>query len=235
MDDDDITYFWRQCVEHRPVPDVAYGGLGLIAVAPIKSVAGVYAPDFKGRTYDFRRSVDSPANTNQVRLSMVVLPLRTALLRKYQTEAHMVLYLLEDERGPFARQPRINKHGGGIKWILAQGLFVRAHYLAVDLDNPDHGQWTPETLAAMRDRFAASELASTCCSYFTKRGARLLQPLERGYDVGEIEARHAGWVNDLENEGFEPDPTCKDWTRFFKLPYARREDDPAYVPPPPTL
>ena len=135
--------------------------------------------------------------------------LREALTRDYTTDAHLVTYVVEGQE----RHPRIRKKG-----LDSYGKPVRVYCLFCDVDNPDHGDWTEELRYEAREREAKLSILQTVGVYETSHGLRYIQPLESPVKAEDAERYLAAWLNSLTQAGVNADPTCKDWTRHYRLP-----------------
>lgn len=203
-----------------------------VAVAPGKFARGVEAPGTPWRThdpavhghptYDWRAEPGSEANTARVVPDFEVLPLEAALARRYDTDAHLVTYVLHDRAtgAPVRRQPRVNK--GGIAWLTAEGLDADCEVLFCDVDNPGHADWTAALRAELDRQLAELPVLATCGVYLTAHGYRLVQPLDEPVGVGEVERYIDAWLDELEAAGVAADTHCRDWTRHYRLPHVRR-------------
>jgi len=153
----------------------------------------------------------------RVREAFVVMELRDALTRVYSTEAHLVTYVVPGVK----RQPRINKAG-----LATFDGFPETGVFFADLDNPDHGEWTPESKKAALELYDRLEILQTAGIYLTKHGARIVQPIARPIPVEQVEPYIARWHEELTQAGLNPDEACKDWTRLFRLPHALYKGKP---------
>jgi hypothetical protein len=164
-------------------------------------------------------------NPRRVEAGYEVLELGAALDRVYPSDAHLVTYLVRGPDGlPLAWQPRVNKVG--LKHVRAFGFTVDVQVLCCDVDNLGHAAWTPEGLQAVREaweRWAEVPVLATLGVYATKNGYRVVQPLVAPVPPDEAERQIKGWLAALANEGLLVDPSCKDWTRHFRLPHVRRD------------
>lgn len=212
--------------------------MSLIAVAANKFSAGVEAPGtIKGRgkrparkhTYDWREAEGSPANTYGVSEAFRAIDLRAALSDVYTTDAHMVAYVVLTDGVPLALQPRVNK--SSLTWMAEQGFGVEVDTVFADVDNPGHVEWSEELREAFgRLWSAAAGPLATCGVYLTAHGYRLVQPLDEPIPVAEIERYIYGWHRELQAAGVTADPSCRDWTRVFRLPNVTRGGKPYSTP-----
>lgn len=210
--------------------------MSLVAVARWKLVAGVEAPGFRDGTYDWREPPGSPANLGAkpkrdggerrgITAALEVQDLGNALTTRWNEDAHMVCYVVRDGlRRPLTRQPRVNK--GGAAWVREQGFELAAEVFVADVDNPQHGPWTPELRAKFDDARLRHRMLSTAGIYVTAHGWRIVQPLVRAMPVEAFESALRAWLIELCASGIETDLGCADWTRLFRLPLVRRDGRP---------
>ncbi|AUX28123.1 MULTISPECIES: hypothetical protein [Sorangium] len=192
----------------------------LVAVAPTRHAYGVECD-----ADDWRAPRGSAANCREHRNGSVgveaayrVMDLGNALVETYNTDAHLVPYVLRDEHGaPLVRQPRVNK--AGLDFVRRLGFTLALEALLADVDNPGHCEWTPELLALAAEQ---DERLETAGVYYTAHGRRIVQPLARPVPIDQAEGVLAAWLGQLERLGLHPDPACRDWTRHFRLPHVRR-------------
>lgn len=155
-----------------------------------------------------------------VREAFVVVELVEALGREYDTDAHLVTYVVSRDGVPLVRQPRVNKPA--LEWVFSQGYELACDVLFVDLDNPEHAEWTDPAAARARELYATLPALASAGVYHTQHGARLVQPLDEPVSVVEVERYLEAWLDELEAAGLAPDRACRDWTRLFRLPHVRR-------------
>lgn len=149
----------------------------------------------------------------------------SALRAHYPTDAHCVQYV---PVGPVAGPgtwPRINKLA--LRSIRDAGGDVHIHTAIVDMDNPGHAPWTPESLETFAVQLLDYEddpLVAWCSGiYTTKHGARFFYTLEEPMLPEDFEPRHIALVQAIQTLGFPADPGCSDWTRFFRMPNVVRD------------
>jgi hypothetical protein len=167
----------------------------LVAVAPNKFARGFMGPDS-----------DAPAVYE-------VQPLDAALLRRYDTDAHLVTYVV---RGATA-QPRINKPG--LPYFPGQ---AEVAVFFCDVDNPDHRPWDRALVEEAERQYYEVEAFRTAGIYLTAHGRRVVQPIAQPIPVQEVEPYLRRWLLELERGGLAVDWACRDWTRHFRLPHVRR-------------
>jgi hypothetical protein len=143
-----------------------------------------------------------------------VLDVAEALTRKYETDAHLVTYVV---RGHY-RQPRINK--AGLEYFPHP---AEVDVFFCDVDNPDHADWDKDSMEAALERYAIVEPLETAGIYLTAHGSRIVQPLAKAIPVPEVEPYLARWLGQLEEVGINVDWACRDWTRHFRLPHVIRD------------
>ena len=142
-----------------------------------------------------------------------VMDLREALERQYETDAHLVTYVVDGA----TRQPRINKPG-----LPYFDRPVHTTTFMCDVDNPGHAEWNDALRAeAARQWDTVPELAS-CGVYHTLHGRRIVQPLTDPIPAARAEPYLRRWLLALESAGIPVDWSCRDWTRHFRLPHVRR-------------
>ncbi len=200
----------------------------LVAVGPHPRVRGVKLPGDEGFTYDWRAESGSPENTRKILPRFEVLSLRTALVRCWPVDAHLVTYVLSRDGVPLGWQPRITK--ASLPWIREQGFTVLHHCFLADLDNPDHGEWTPALRAAFEHGWDTVPSLRTAGVYLSRRGWRAIQPLDAPLTSEEYEPSHRQWMANLMRDTLVPDQGCKDWTRLFRLPHVLRDGLPYRSP-----
>lgn len=178
-------------------------GVTLVAVAPDK-----FTPGYPKKGFLVRHRV---------------MPLEEALSRTYGTDAHLVAYVVGDNPYPF--QPRIKKEG-----LADFFLPVRLTTFFVDVDNPGHGDWTPELIETARVQWNTLPILRTSGVYHTAHGRRIVQPLAEPILVDRAELYLRRYLFELEAAGLPVDWSCKDWTRHFRLPTVRRNGRPFRTP-----
>ncbi|MCP4674205.1 MAG: hypothetical protein GY854_01530 [Deltaproteobacteria bacterium] len=171
--------------------------------------------------YKMVRGYDGIADLSQFSKAFVVTELEHALMRVYNTDAHMVTYVVPG----WDRQPRINKCG-----LPHFEPTPQVEVLLCDVDNPDHQPWAPELIDATLKKYETLDVLKTAGLYHTAHGARIMQPLETPIPVDQVEPYIVGWLMDLEWAGLHVDWACRDWTRLFRLPNVQR-DEKLFVAP----
>lgn len=156
----------------------------------------------------FSKGFPNPAATPDFE----VLELCDALGREYSTDAHLVTYVVDRA----SKQPRIKKSS-----LVKFGASIRVHCLFCDVDNPDHGDWTEALRSMAREREAELRVLQSVGVYETAHGLRYIQPIEP-VPVEDAERHLARWLDELRAAGVDADPTCKDWTRHYRLPNVMR-------------
>lgn len=186
----------------RPEGTAAGVSEQLVAVAP-----DIYATSFDG------------TNADEADTVYAVRGLRDALFDTYSSDAHLVAYVVEGS----TLQRRIQKR----TWE-SLGVPVTVGVFFADLDTPDHGPWDFEFYDHVMTCFEALPVLRYAGLYFTRNGARIVQPLDRRISVGDVEPYLRAWLDELIAEGLhreqvvEVDTSCRDWTRHFRLPNVRR-------------
>jgi hypothetical protein len=193
----------------------------LVAYVERKYVPGVYDPGYKDHTYDWRATPGTAENTAGVRADFTTSSVDYALNREFQTDAHVVSYVVFGPDGHQSqRQPRVNKRG--LPWILSQGYQLRVNCLFIDIDNPDHADHTQTSIAAFAHKIRAT--LPNYGFYFTSAGVRLVASLKEAVDPHTAEEILETIFTHLESLGFTPDRRCRDWTRLMRLPNVYRDD-----------
>jgi hypothetical protein len=209
----------------------------LVSVIPRRDVPALHRPGYRPSwwkdrtdepTFDWRHPRGTAQNRAGTRALAHVVTLREALTTFYETHAHGLLYVLygPDDR-PVSPHPRLTKDS--LEWLREQGFSVRCPLLWVDIDNPKtNGKktpWTPETKAADQALRASKEVLRTAGFYYTRNGARIVQPLATPLEPEDLEDALHAWLHELAMAGLCPDERCKDWTHIFLLPRVMRLDD----------
>ena len=177
----------------------------LIAVARNKFVAGL------------KNAKNRPA-----RHAYEVLPLEEALRRTWSTDAHCVTYVVGDPaRAARSKQPRLTKLS-----VQDESVVAYTTCFFADVDNPDHGPWTPELRAEWDARWSSTPMLETAGAYLTAHGARIVQPLSTPVPIREVEPHLYQYLTRLREAGFAADMSCKDWTRHFRMPFVVRDGEP---------
>lgn len=178
----------------------------------------------KVHTSDWRDAPGSPGNLHRVEPSFVACDLDELASRHFRSEAHFVLYEVFDVATGLAvgRQPRITKDA--LPWLREQGLDLRMHGVAADVDTPGHAPWEDATLAQFRETWeAARGPFATVGAYLSPKGYRAVQPFDRPLVVEEGERFMRAWLEDLIAAGaWSSAREVKDWTRHFRTPHHLR-------------
>jgi hypothetical protein len=186
--------------------------VSLVAVATDKFCPGT-DPD-----NDWR---DETPRRKRARAALRVVDLLEALGAEYDSDAHLVTYVVSGPDGlPLARQPRVRKTS--LEWLLSLGYRVDCDVLFCDVDNPGHAEWTPASIARALAAYDSLPILATAGIHHTTHGARIVQPLDEPVSVAVVERYLSAWLRDLESAGLEVDWACRDWTRMFRLPNVRR-------------
>jgi hypothetical protein len=163
-------------------------------------------------------------------------PTGEVLAAEHPTDAHFTCYGVLEAPGTLAdRIPRLTK--GVLPLLVEYGLIqhttqVVGTALAIDFDLPDHAKWTPAMLAQAKDAFdrvsqANPIFATPTCWYTTSGGCRYVWILTEPVSVegpGGLEDLLGGLVAAGHLAGLKADPSCRDWTRHFRLPRVQRAD-----------
>lgn len=192
----------------------------IVAYAERKYASGVYDPGYKSHTYDWRNDPGTADNTAGVVPAFEVSSANYALNREFQTDAHLVSYIVYRNGQPIQHQPRVNKRG--LSWIQSLGYELRINCLFIDIDNPDHADHTSTSIASFAHRIRAH--LPDYGFYFTSGGVRLVAALTSSVDPNTAEEILETIFTRLESLQFTPDRRCRDWTRLYRLPNVYRDD-----------
>ena len=154
--------------------------------------------------------------------------LEDALTRKWETDAHFVMYHGDDgdggqmfariNKGPFVNE--LEKRGGSV----VVGALVFDHDLP-KLEDGSKQEWSADSLESflgdLSEAVGTSNLEPTAW-YTTLHGSRLVYVLDQAVDPQTAEAMMRGVITEFGKLGIELDPACKDWTRMFRLPNVNR-------------
>lgn len=186
----------------------------MLGVLPNKFIKGVSTLRDEAEIHHFQNNC------------MDVMSLSDMLNTQFRTDAHFVTYRLTS----FPIWPRLNK--SILPEIREEGLDIVMGYFAFDWDNPEHSDWTAESLQAFGEKIIQCTdpvLSQWAAIYTTAHGARLIYKLSEDIpvDIGEY---HLAWMlQHFEKMGFGGiDPACKDWTRGFRVPLCVREGKPTW-------
>tara|TARA_S200002703_G_scaffold35810_1_gene30884 strand:- start:11100 stop:13748 length:2649 start_codon:yes stop_codon:yes gene_type:complete len=142
-------------------------------------------------------------------------------IKEQDTDAMAVGYLVPRE----TRQPRLNLPA--LVALKAAGQEPELHWAIYDIDNPDHKPWEgmEEAENALLEAFDSlpEVLFSSVGGYTTRAGLRLLWKLEPALPVGMANSFLRNLGASLEAGGLAVDPASYEWTRFFRLPRAKRD------------
>lgn len=152
-----------------------------------------------------------------------LLPIGEAFGRQWTTDAHFVQYATYEPPSPSAKQFRINS--SAIPQLAAHGAEVLLSVFAVDIDNPDHGDHTDDSVDRLsRLVYGLPNSLRPQWYYTTKHGSRLLYHLLEPMPALDAPPRYRGLLKLLAKHGIAGDQACADWTRFFRLPLVVRND-----------
>lgn len=167
----------------------------------------------------------------------------------YDTDAHFVCYFLTGTGQ--TRWPRCNK--AVLPKLRDLDCDIVTQILVLDFDNPDHREWTEESLGRWLARLDAAAVREPLAwqwnvLYTTKHGARLVYVLDEAIPADKAEGHHR-WlcqrlreegilIDDIDAKGFHSSgkeavvrfPTS-DWTRCFRLPWVVRDGAPTWEDP----
>lgn len=140
--------------------------------------------------------------------ALTELPIKDALSRKWDSDAHFVTYTTH---GPRYRKP------------IAELKSVKTEFLVFDCDNENHNPWQDSSdVIAWFDK-AATLLPSFYTIYTTRSGGRIILYLKHALEVRAAEGLHSTLVKELRSKGLNVDPNCSDWPRMFRLPFVVRD------------
>ena len=175
-------------------------------------------------------SLDGPSQRSAGVVSMYTLPLSEALLKSWETDAHVVSYVVRHGSQEEERWPRLTKRI--LPLIRQAGGEVAVVMLVFDYDNPNHEPWSASP--AYLDVFS-SHLCRACTHsllnawralYPTRNGARLVYVLDHPVSPEDAEGMHRGMVSLFRRHGLMIDTGTSDWTRCMRLPYVNRDGEP---------
>lgn len=152
-----------------------------------------------------------------------VLPLGTALERRWESDAHCVGYLLpghtiQPASGGPQRQGRLLKIDPGAAALAT---------VLMDFDNPGHALWTDGLRAEALELWPKLRAQFPGCGiYSTNKGWRLVLPLRPHVPVARGDLTMAYYLGMCLRLGAKPDLQCRDWTRHFRMPFVLREGQP---------
>lgn len=162
--------------------------------------------------------------TAGIPLSQRVRELEEALLTVYDTDAHIATYLLTDPKGKHkGMQWRLKKVA--LPWLRSRGWDVRHQCQFADVDRPGH---------QFLDSFSENEahrrldMHHNIAWYPTRAGLRVFRTLESEISPETYEHEGLRWLGELQlilGPSWIVDHQCRDWTRLFRLPNVRRQDD----------
>ncbi|MCP4645140.1 MAG: hypothetical protein GY851_32160, partial [bacterium] len=163
--------------------------------------------------------------------------LAKAVSHQFRCDGHAVGYHVQNGE-PLKSSPRINKPS--LTALAEAGHSVVHSVLFVDVDNPDHAAWDSKDQASEVVHNVVEGLSpGNPIAYTSKHGYRLVWPLSEPWvlttdNAKELEARIAGFLLALTDQGVDVDMACRDWTRLFRLPHVVRDgetQDPVVVVP----
>ena len=150
-----------------------------------------------------------------------------ALTAEFATDAMIVPYVVPGRE----TYGRVNKPGLELARTKLGWRTPVCAVLFADVDNDNHRLWDGdgERLAMLAWLRSKPELRHVGI-YFTDHGLRLFMLLDRAIPVDEIEPHLRGFHAWLLGLGLKADPSCKDWTRFYRAPKARRKRRSPFCP-----
>ncbi len=217
MSDDEQT----SAATHAPQPSL------WLEDCIVSVVEDVYSPGVKasahGKTYDWRKTPGSEANTAKIVPAYKTRPLLDAVLTKYHSKAHFTAYCVLDAATwePLPKHPRVNY--SGIPWLEKQGYIVRSRCLIADVDNPRdyaHGPKKPWNDDLNRDfiELTRHPVLGRAAWFLTRHGWRVMQPLDRWVTPEEYAELAVGWHAALTAAGArDVDTKCKSFNHNYVL------------------
>lgn len=192
-----------------------------VCVVPHEKISGVYGPSDAG-TSDWREAPRSELNSRGVR-SFETVSLQEALTKSWPSEALMLNYVVSRDGIPLARQPRVNKSGGGAEWIVSLGFSIELTVIQLDLDTPGHVPWNEKLLSEAEEQASRCPMLRRHPWWYTRKGRRIVLPLRAPIDYTKGEAAIQAALDDARAQGLDPDAACADWTRLQRVPRWRSE------------
>lgn len=125
-----------------------------------------------------------------------------------------------------AQVPRLNK--GAVKPLADQGKEPTLEWVFLDIDNPGHAQWSSlgEAEAHLEGLDWDHPVLESAGYYSTRAGYRLFWKLEPPLPVSRANGFLRAWGEKVSKEvGIEVDAASYEWTRFFRLPRAKRDGE----------
>ena len=166
-------------------------------------------------------------DASEVPASHLLVPSEEAWEAEWPTDAHCVQYFLPGEE----HMPRLNK--SSVAWLRTQHeAEPLIGWVLVDVDNPGHQDWTAELEEKLAQDLDPSNLpeVESAGYYMTKHGYRLVWRLEEPMSAMYFEDWASMFYEYLRSRGVEADPSCKDWTRLFRMPKATRNGELQALP-----
>lgn len=157
---------------------------------------------------------------NEVPASHLLVPSAEAWEADWATDAHCVQYFIPGEE----HMPRLNK--SSVAWLRTHhNIDPLIGWVLVDVDNPDHGEWTEDLEAQLADTLSPDNLpeVESAGFYMTKHGYRLVWRLPEPMSALLFEDWASMFYTYLRSKGVNADPACKDWTRLYRMPRATRD------------
>lgn len=150
------------------------------------------------------------------------MPLEEALQRQWPDDAHFVAWYPESG----TPMPRVRKRA--LRSIRDAGEQLVAQVMVFDWDNPGHRKWDDELWASAMAKLSEAEaelpvVGDWCAFYTTRHGFRLIYMLDTPLKVDTFELVHQSLMRAFAGAGLGFDGKCKDWTRFFRLPFVVRD------------
>lgn len=196
-----------------------------VSIAPFKTIRGA------AHLTTLTPGPGEPYGTNDkglpAEVSMHPVPLHEAAEAEHTTDAMMTTYVVKAPDGSVLEAyPRLTK-GVLAQLVCDFGCSVEHNYVILDVDFKLQPGWTGEDTwnnpkaVAIWDRLSQIK---PFYSYATEHGLRLVFRLARPVPAGPgYEALVQRIMDKVALLGILPDPACKDWTRFYRLPRVRKD------------
>ncbi len=204
----------------------------LVAVTPDRELAGVYKPGHRrsdgATSFDWREPPGTAENQGNVVCNYDLVQLRAALARFWPKDHHLVTYQLLGPEMDGRVQPRVNKNA--LEWLGKQGYQVVHPVLFIDIDLPKDPatnkkrKWDQELQEEWAENIRTKASLAGLGGYYTPGGLRFFAALKTPLAPAQFERAVQWALRDLIADGLDPDLSCSDWTRHFRLPSVMRKD-----------
>lgn len=147
----------------------------------------------------------------------ILLPLQTALVESYATDAHFVPYYLMNRESKLPQYYyRVNKGFCAHECTIAMTAKV------FDVDMPKHQALTSDFAISVIEK--VFEHAPESILYTTKNGLRFILQYDRIHNTAEHETQMQADIIEYRKKGI-PCDWLFDYTRFFRLPFVIRDGE----------